>query len=752
MRQKICSLNNTKGSIFLWLMVVVGMAAFAMVFISNINPNVFLGAQAGKGGAATAPGAPTLRSATAGDGEVALAWNAPASDGGSAITGYSISYTDGKSPQTIATGNTNTSYTLNSLTNGTLYTFRVSAVNAVGTGSASSSLSATPQAAQQATVPDAPTGLSGTAGDSQIQLSWIAPANNGGASITGYVISYTPAGGGEETVDTGTSTSYTLTSLSNTKEYTVKVAAKNSEGTGDYSSTVTATPISTATVPGVPTGLTLTPGDGTIGVSWVAPNSNGGSAITGYTVSYTPSGGAEATTSVDQRTTSKTLTGLTNGTSYSIKVRAENAVGNGQYTSTGTSTPDQNIAPSIVGVPTVTPSNTGAVITWSTNKNTSTRVDFGLLTATSSTPEYNTSTRVVNHTVTISNLVPCTTYSYVVKSFDALSQSATSSEQTFTTTGCAVNAEIQEIKRDSVDTTVGGVIDFTDTDVKTKLTVPQNLKAGEEEVVFQVKLLEKQTVKQEIGLPTPGVAWLGDHVYNLAAYSSASETEVNDFDNPLTVTIEYSREDVSGIDLNTLVIHHYDEDRGWSALTNCENTYDPNTGEGQISCDTSSFSIFGLFGEGASGSSTGVYLPDYLSGGSSNENEGDAENETIVTTTEALVVIPEDVIVPVPEEAVEEIEQSDESFVTTFSQDLWYGVPHRDVMNLQRFLNTQGFILAKTGPGSPGKETGYFGPRTFRALKEFQTFYRESIIAPSSFQKATGYLDYFTRQFIQENF
>ena len=114
---------------------------------------------AGKGlfaaydGAATAPGAPTLNSATAGNGQVTLGWSAPASDGGSAITGYKVYRGTTSGGETLLTtlGNVLT-YTNTGLTNGQTYYYKVSAVNAVGEGSLSNERSATPAAGNAAPI------------------------------------------------------------------------------------------------------------------------------------------------------------------------------------------------------------------------------------------------------------------------------------------------------------------------------------------------------------------------------------------------------------------------------------------------------------------------------------------------------------------------------------------------------------------------------------------------------------------------
>ena len=96
---------------------------------------------------ATAPAAPTGLAATAGNTEAVLSWTA-ASNGGSAITDYLIEYsTDNSTWSTFADGTSaSTSATVTGLTNGTLYYFRVSAINSINTSSTSSSVSTTPVA------------------------------------------------------------------------------------------------------------------------------------------------------------------------------------------------------------------------------------------------------------------------------------------------------------------------------------------------------------------------------------------------------------------------------------------------------------------------------------------------------------------------------------------------------------------------------------------------------------------------------
>ena len=291
---------------------------------------------------ASAPGAPTSLGGTAGDQQVELSWTAPTGNGGVSLTGYRVesSTNSGSSWSTVVadTGSTSTSYTATSLTNGTEYLFRVSAINAVGTGTASGTTSSKPM-----TTPGVPTSLGGTAGDTQVGLSWTAPTSDGGSALTGYrVESSTNSGSSWSTVvaDTGsTSTSYTATSLANGTEYLFRVSAINVVGAGSASSSATATP---RTTPGQPGSLSATEGTAQVDLSWSDPSSDGGSAVTGYKVEQsTDSGLTWATVVADtgSTSTSHTVTSLVNGTSYSFRVAAVNAAGTGATSSTVTATP-----------------------------------------------------------------------------------------------------------------------------------------------------------------------------------------------------------------------------------------------------------------------------------------------------------------------------------------------------------------------------------------------------------------------------
>jgi len=115
------------------------------------------------------------------------------SNGGFTITDYQVSvFNSSGGAATGVTGATTrsvgwatTSYTFTGLTNGTAYAFKVAATNALGTGAQSSlSASVTP-----VSLPSAPLTVVGAPGDSQVSLTWAAPVDNGGQTITDYAVS-----------------------------------------------------------------------------------------------------------------------------------------------------------------------------------------------------------------------------------------------------------------------------------------------------------------------------------------------------------------------------------------------------------------------------------------------------------------------------------------------------------------------------------------------------------------------------------
>ena len=323
--------------------------------------------------AATVPGSPTLNSATAGNGQVSLTWSAPASNGGAAITSYRATASNGLSCTTAGLG-----CTITGLTNGTTYSFTVTATNSVGTGLPSNAMSATP--VTPATVPGAPALNSASAGGGAVTLAWSAPASNGGAAITGYTVT---ANNGASCLTAGLSC--TITGLTNGTTYSFTVTATNSVGTGLPSNAMSATPVAAATVPGSPTLNSATAGNGQVSLTWSAPASNGGAAITSYRA--TASNGLSCTTAG----LGCTITGLTNGIAYSFTVTATNSVGTGAASNALSATP---VTPATVpGAPALNSASAGS----------------GAVTLAWSAPASNGGAAITSYRATASNGLSCTT-------------------------------------------------------------------------------------------------------------------------------------------------------------------------------------------------------------------------------------------------------------------------------------------------------------------------------------------------------
>ncbi len=577
--------------------------------------------------------------------------------------------------------------------------------------------------------PDAPKNLAGTAGDGILDLTWTAPAD-GGSPITSYNVKYDVVGGENETiVDTRTNKAfYTLTGLTNGETYTVSVSAVNAIGEGLYSATAEfgLDAVDVGAPPTAATNLSATGGQNKVNLTWDAAAEKG-SAITDYIVGYRvkESGLDYTEISTKSTNTAYSVLDLADATIYEFVVYAVSDAGNSAASAAATATTlpalDPGVDLSISTEPTVTVTSNSAEITWGTSKSASSQVYYGVTDSMGSmTEKMNTTPMVKGHTVSLSSLASCTIYVYKVASFDSEENMVESTAGEFTTAGCKGDASVITYSKDKATADTGVTVTAKVSGRGLTVTVPAAVVTGSD-VAIQALKVSKDEVVAEIAKPA-GKEWIGSP-YILNAIENAS-TEVTSFDKPVTVSIDYQNEDVGNVDPNTLKIWHYEDGAGWRELSSCSTSL--NGVGGTVTCSTTSFSVFGLFGEeGSGGGDTG--------GG---DNDPTPSPSRPSTTTGSVPTNP--IVVNPPMDNNE----------YNFTKNLWVGIRDMDVKLLQRFLNLKGFTVSTDGPGSAGQETEFFGAKTKQALIKFQEAYKVNILTPIGLNLGTGFFGPQTRNYI----
>ena len=323
---------------------------------------------------AVAPGAPTNLTATPGDGEIVLSWTASPDDGQGVIEAYNVYRCEGAGciidadTDWLAWVTTGATYTDRGTADkpfisGTTHRYAVAAYRNEE-GNWSNEVDAVAQGEpppQPETSLAAPTGLTVTAtSETSVSLAWTAPADG----ILGYNVYRCRVQAGETTCDLEwhawvanegdappAPTSYTDTGGETggvtegaTYLYAVAASYPPDYANGQWSETVTSItqetpppvtpepgePMDSTAVPGVPTNLTATSGDGQISLSWTPP----AGTVTGWELLIRPGTGNRSWMSITPTgttTKSYTATGLTNGTRYTFVLRAVNGALKGAY-------------------------------------------------------------------------------------------------------------------------------------------------------------------------------------------------------------------------------------------------------------------------------------------------------------------------------------------------------------------------------------------------------------------------------------
>jgi autotransporter-associated beta strand protein len=377
------------------------------------------------------PPAPSRVLAYAGNNSTLLCW--PVTPG---ATSYNIrrSTTNGSGYSQIATnvtgpvcgsGPANASYLDSTAVNGTTYYYVVQSVNPVGaSGSSAQSSGVAPSSGVATAIPPAPTGLSATAGNQQVSLSWAASAGANYYTVQRTTLVNTGVG----TFNTLrtivlnnniTGTTYTDYSPTNGSIYTYSVAASNALGSGSASTTGTSVPQPPPPA-AAPTGVTATPGAEQVTLNWSAV-----SGAMGYVVEGATSAGGPYSVLASVPSLTYTESGLGDNTTYYYEVEATNGA--------GTSSPSGVVSATTALAPPTTlsamPGNTQITLNWTSVAGAT---SYAVMRSSVTGGPYTSIGASDGTSYTDSGLTNGTPYYYVVASVGANGTGVDSAEATAT--------------------------------------------------------------------------------------------------------------------------------------------------------------------------------------------------------------------------------------------------------------------------------------------------------------------------------
>jgi len=291
------------------------------------------------------------------------------------------------------------------------------------------------------------------------------------------------------------------------------------------------------------------------------------------------------TTNGEIPTTDSTLytDGIAVNTSQTIKALAVDAVGNQSSVLTATYVINLDSDNPVINDVSSTLTGDLVTITWTTNEDSSSQVEYGLTSVYgTTTPETDTLTRVSIHTVNLNNLVSCAKYYYRVKSKDATGNQGVSAQSVFYTTGCETSSVT--VGTGSCVTTTGGTVSLNTDKGSATITAPESYYS--EDLSLQINKLD---ITNSPTAPS-GKSLIEDNFFNLSAIDSGG-TEIETFDSPVSFVIDYGSEAESSYVESSLDVYKYVNGL-WEAK-NCTIDTDVNI----LTCSLPSFSVYSIFGE-----------------------------------------------------------------------------------------------------------------------------------------------------------
>ena len=372
------------------------------------------------------PGAPVLGASSVTQNAATLSWSAGA--GGTPVS-YNISYgtTANLSGATVL-NNVTSPRTLSGLSAGTVYYYKVTAVNQGGNADSPISSLTTSLAP-----PAAP--ILGTVTPAQTSAGIAWTSGTGGGAPASYSLSYGTSStlAGATTV-ANVSSIYNLTGLTASAVYYYSVSAINSAGS---TSSVIGSFTTSVTAPGAPVLGAVTADITTASVTWSQATTGG--TPTSYNFLLSTNSALTGATPVTGATSPRSLTGLIANTTYYYQVIALNS--SGQMASSIGSFTTKPLAPAAPALGTITPQQTSAAIAWSAGSGGGIPASYSLSYGTSSTLIGATNVANVTSVYNLSGLVANTLYYYRITATN-ISGSTSSSIASFTTLALAPGAPV----------------------------------------------------------------------------------------------------------------------------------------------------------------------------------------------------------------------------------------------------------------------------------------------------------------------
>ena len=313
----------------------------------------------------TLPSAPAITSVIPGNARAIVNFTEPTDNGGSALTKYQYQVNSGTWVDLTTGGDftlgTSTRFVITGLTNGSAASVVLRAVNTTGASASSSAVSATP-----ATVPDMPAASNLVPLDGGFRVEF-TPAGNGGSAITAYEYQITPTStniaGAWIRATWASGTVFTIAGLTNGDSYYVDIRAVNAIGASAKLEGPSSSPGSAPAAPSIASVITS---DSKISIV-VAAGNNGGYPITEF--SYSLNGGTTWTTPTPNPVANPiVVTGLTNGTTYQVRVRTHNTMGDSDPSAVTATTP--STAPAAPSITAITPTDSTLSVAFTAPSNT----------------------------------------------------------------------------------------------------------------------------------------------------------------------------------------------------------------------------------------------------------------------------------------------------------------------------------------------------------------------------------------------